>query len=249
MAYGFVLLRILAFFSVMPLWGAKVPGPFRVVAAMWFAVLFSFVLPPVDLSPTLGLAEMVVGGLHEILMGVVLGLLVQLALAAVSLAGQFIGFQMGLSIASVIDPTSSEQVPVISQFLNLLALLLFLELDGHLLVVKLLAGSFAWIPPFSARLDPALLSHLVVEKGGEMFSTCLQIAWPISLTLFLTYLSLGLLNRMTPQMNILMLGFPISILVGFLVLGFMLPSFTAKTGRLLDELALSLDRYLLAMRP
>ncbi len=248
-AYGFVLLRVLAFFSVMPLWGQRVPPLFRVVAAMWFAVLFSFVLPPVNLAVEATLGDLLVGGLHELLMGVVLGLLVQLALAAVTLAGHFIGFQMGLAMARVMDPSSSEQYPIISQFLNLLILFLFVQLDGHLLVVSLLARSFEWIPPFSARLDPALFSHLVTEKGGEMFSTCIRIAWPISITLFLTYLSLGLLNRMTPQMNVLMLGFPVSIMVGFLLLMFMVPSFTAKAGGLLEELALSLDQYLLAMRP
>ena len=143
LAYGFVLIRIMAILFALPLWSGRLPVAWKLSAAVWFSVLFSFVVPVEVLPETLSLKGVVSGGIQEFLTGVLLGFLVRLFLAAVTFAGQLVGFQMGLAIANVIDPATSDRYSIVAQMMNLLAMFVFLEMDGHLMAVSLLARSTA----------------------------------------------------------------------------------------------------------
>jgi flagellar biosynthetic protein FliR len=248
LAYGFVLIRIGAILFALPLWSGRLPLAWKLSAAVWLSVLFSFVVPVEILPEELGLKGIVIGGLQEVITGALLGFLLRLFLAAVTLAGQLAGFQMGLAIANVIDPTTSDRYTIVAQILNLLALFTFLEMDGHLMAVSLLARSFEWLPPFSAAVSAEILHDLVLSGGTEMFRLALKIAWPISLSLLLVYLSMGLLVRIAPQMNMLMVGFPITISVGLIVIMFGVPSFTLAMEGMLQDAVASLERLLVALR-
>ena len=249
LSYGFVLIRIGAILFALPLWSGQLPLPWKLSAAVWLSVLFSFVVPVEILPEQLGLKEIVIGGIQEVITGALLGFLIRLFLAAVTLAGQLAGFQMGLAIANVIDPATSDRYTIVAQMLNLLALFTFLEMDGHLVAVSLLAKSFEWLPPFSAAVSGEILQDLVLGGGKEMFRLALKIGWPISLALLLVYLSMGLLVRVAPQMNMLMVGFPITISVGLIVIMFGIPSFTLAMEGMLQDAVAYLERMLVALRP
>jgi flagellar biosynthetic protein FliR len=242
--YGCVLIRVLAILTVFPLWSGRLPMSWKVAAAVWVSVLFSFVVRPAAVPDRWTLPLVLVGGVREFLTGALLGLFVRLILAGVMLAGQLLGFQMGLGIANVIDPATSESVSVIAEVLNLLALFLFLELDGHLMAVKVVAKSFEWIPPFSARLDPALFLEVVRDGGGQMFQVGLALAWPFSLALLLVYLGMGLLARVAPQVNLLVVGFPITIGVGLFVLFLGVSPLTVRMEGVFSETFHSLEKLL-----
>ena len=249
LAYAFVLVRIAAILFVLPLWSGRVPMVWKLSGAVWLSVLFGHVVPPEALPETIGLKVIVIGGIQEFLTGALLGFLVRLFLAAVTLAGQLAGFQMGLAIANVIDPATSDRYTIVAQLLNLLALFVFLEMDGHLMAVRVLATSFEWLPPFSAALGAEVFHDLVHSGGKEMFRLALQIGWPISLALLLVYLSMALLARVAPQMNMLMVGFPITISMGLIVIAIGVPTFTLTMERMFQDAFFAMERLLSALRP
>jgi len=248
LAYAFVLIRIAAILFVFPLWSGSLPMVWKLSGAVWLSVLFGHVVPPEALPETLGLKVVVMGGLQEFLTGALLGFLVRLFLAAVTLAGQLAGFQMGLAIANVIDPATSDRYTIVAQLLNLIAMFVFLEMDGHLMAVRVLAKSFEWLPPFSAALGGQVFHDLVFSGGKEMFRLALQIGWPISLALLLVYLSMALLSRVAPQINMLMVGFPITISVGLLVIMIGIPPLTVTLERMFQDAFFAVERLLTALR-
>lgn len=249
LAYAFVLVRIAAILFVLPLWSGRLPMVWKLSGAVWLSVLFAHVVPPHALPETIGLKVIVIGGIQEFLTGALLGFLVRLFFAAVTLAGQLAGFQMGLAIANVIDPATSDRYTIVAQLLNLLAMFVFLEMDGHLMAVRVLATSFEWLPPFSAAFGGEIFHDLVFSGGREMFRIALQIGWPISLALLLVYLSMALLARVAPQINMLMVGFPITISVGLIVIAIGVPTFTLAMERMFQDAFLALERVLMALRP
>jgi flagellar biosynthetic protein FliR len=248
LAYAFVLIRIVAILFVFPLWSGSLPMVWKLSGAVWLSVLFSHVVPPEALPETLGLKVVVIGGIQEFLTGALLGFLVRLFLAAVTLAGQLAGFQMGLAIANVIDPATSDRYTIIAQLMNLIAMFVFLEMDGHLMAVRVVAKSFEWLPPFSADLGGEVFHDLVFSGGKEMFRLALQIGWPISLALLLVYLSMALLSRVAPQINMLMVGFPITISVGLVVIMVGMPTLTLTMERMFQDAFFAVERLLAALR-
>ena len=248
LAYAFVLIRITAILFVFPLWSGSLPMVWKLSGAVWLSVLFSHVVPPEALPETLGLKVVVIGGIQEFLTGALLGFLVRLFLAAVTLAGQLAGFQMGLAIANVIDPATSDRYTIIAQLMNLIAMFVFLEMDGHLMAVRVVAKSFEWLPPFSADLGGEVFHDLVFSGGKEMFRLALQIGWPISLALLLVYLSMALLSRVAPQINMLMVGFPITISVGLVVIMVGMPTLTLTMERMFQDAFFAVERLLAALR-
>ena len=155
---------------------------------------------------------------------------------------------MGLAIANVIDPATSAQYSMVAQWLNLLAVFVFLEMDGHLMAVRIVAKSFEWIPPFSAHFHASIFYDVVVQGGQEMFRLAFALAWPISLTLLMVYLSLGLLARAAPQINMLMVGFPITISMGLIMFALSASSFTSQMERVFLDGFHTAEQILTALR-
>lgn len=160
----------------------------------------------------------------EIAVGLIIGFAMQTIFVGIQLAGQIAGFQMGLSIVNVIDPNYSMQVPILSQFLNLFAMLVFLTLDAHHWFVKALTESFVLVPPLEYHMNNGLLPP-ILTLAGNIFVVAIKIAAPIIVSLLLTTVALGLLARIVPQMNIFIVAMPLKILVGLFFLGLTLPFF------------------------
>jgi len=173
---------------------------------------------PVEwMSYTLALAR-------ELLLGIILGYSVKLLFVGIQLAGQIIGFQMGFTMANIIDPQSGIQTPLISSFKNILAILIFLSLDAHYGILKGLIESFSVVPLTGFSLQP-LLVQKVVNLVGDIFVISLKIGAPIIVTLLITQVALGIVVRMVPQINIFMLSFPLKIGIGLIMIGLCLPYF------------------------
>ena len=156
--------------------------------------------------------------LGELILGMVLGIVVEVIMGAVRTGGQIIGFQMGFAMVSVVDPMTGTSQAVTAHFLYMVTLLSFLVLDGHLFLLKGLTMSFEYLPPGSLLLTPELGLDLL-EYSDNMFLLAIKIAAPVMAALFLVDLALALVGRASPQMNVMMLGFPVKITVGFFFLG------------------------------
>lgn len=213
----FPFVRILAWLMADPLLGNRVvPTQVRVGLAMLLAIAVAPTLPAqpsVELVSGDGLLLL----MQQIAIGVALGFAVRIVFAAMELAGQFLGLQMGLSFATLFDPVNGAQTPVLAQLLSIMTVLLLLAFNGHHLIIMALWNSFDAIPivpgGFSARGF-----MMLVDWGGAIFSSGLHIALPVSAALLAANLTIGMMTRAAPQLNIFAVGFPITLGVGFVVL-------------------------------
>ena len=151
-----------------------------------------------------------------------MGMAMRIVFAMVDLAGELTGLQMGLGFASFFDPQNSTDTALISQYLGVLMTMVFLALNGHLLVIATLAESFQALP---ITPDPLTASAwlMLVQWGGKLFSIGIMLALPILAALLIANLALGILTRAAPQLNIFSVGFPVTLLLGFVVLMLVLP--------------------------
>jgi flagellar biosynthesis protein FliR len=214
----FPLFRVLGLMAVAPLFGNQaVPRRIRLMIglAVTFAIVQSLPPPPADLDPGsyVGMAALAM----QTLIGIGMGMVMRVIFAATDVAGEIIGLEMGLSFATFFDPQSQGQTSVIAEFLGLITSLVFLSLNGHLLIIDVLARSFEWLP-VSARPLAAGGWMALVNTGMTMFAAGLLISLPIVAALLITNIALGVLTRAAPQLNIFSLGFPITCTVGFVLL-------------------------------
>lgn len=221
--FFFPFFRILALCSSAPLLGHKnVPQRVRIGLALLLTVL---IVPTLDHVPAVTplSAAGVLLLLQQLIVGFALGFTLQLVFAAVELAGEVAGLQMGLSFATFIDPTNSgHQSPVTGSFMTLLLTLVFLSVNGHLLLLAGLADSFHGLPAYHTAL-PALDFQAIAVAAGRLFADGLQLALPLIGTMLMVNLALGVLTRTAPQLNLFAVGFPVTLLVGLLVMWLALP--------------------------
>jgi flagellar biosynthetic protein FliR len=153
---------------------------------------------------------------QQLIIGLAMGFCVRLVFSAIGVAGQLIGMSMGLGFAMFFDPQTQSQTTAISQFLTMLLMLIFLSLDGHLMMVTALANSFVSIPiaPEGVGISPMK----IVSWGETIFSTGVLLALPAVAALLITNMALGILTRTAPQLNLFGIGFPVTMSIGFLVL-------------------------------
>jgi flagellar biosynthetic protein FliR len=236
-AFIFPLARILGFIAAAPLWSsAGIPRRTRLMLGIAITLAIAPILPPM---PNVQPASL--GGLwiltQQILIGVGMGFAAKIVFASLELAGGFIAAQMGLGFATSYDPLNSAQTPVVGEFLNILALLLFLSLNGHLLYFATLAESFSAIPVSGTPINAASWLNLA-ELGTKIFSIGVFLALPVVVALMITSTALAVLTRAAPQLNIFALGFPISLLGGFFGLAVIM-NFLATPLQDMFELAIS----------
>ena len=153
----------------------------------------------------------------EAIIGAILGLSVQLLMTSVQIMGQLVGFQMGFAMANVIDPVGGGQISVLAQLSYLMAILVMFTVNGHHWFFKTLADSFALLPVGKVALTKNLFEQMM-QISGEMFSLAIRLGAPVIGALLFTQVSMGILAKTVPQMNILMVGFPITITVGLIFL-------------------------------
>jgi flagellar biosynthetic protein FliR len=215
-AYFWPFVRILALFSSAPLLYHKAI-PHRLKIGL--AAVVTFVI-----APSLPVAAGEPGWLlvQQLLVGLAIGLGLQLIFAAFELAGSLLGLQMGLSFASFIDPQNSHETPLIASFLNLMATLVFLAINGHLMMIAGIAESFRVIPVGGTGVSVASL-HALVGLGSEMFRVGLHLALPVLATMLILNLALGVLARAAPQLNIFAVGFPATIIIGLTAFVLIMP--------------------------
>lgn len=217
-----VLIRIGAMLAAMPMLGSR-SLPVQVKAGL--ATALALILAPFvgAASWPSDAALFMLGLIAEFLIGLVIGLAVRSLFASFEVAGELIGSQMGFSIVQLFDPVTSYSVPLTGQLYTVLASLIFLSLNAHLLVVHAIGESFRLIPPFGATLSENLGDEVVrLFQGG--FLIALKLAAPVLVVTLVVNLVLALLARTVPQLNVFVLSFPLTILCGLFVFGLALPA-------------------------
>ncbi len=214
-----VLTRVGGVFLVAPIFGSlNVPAMVKIGLSAAIALLLAPTLPigcAAEIKGPLGLA--LVAG-QELLMGLFIGYAVYLLFVAIQLAGQVIDMQMGFGVVNVIDPVTSSQVSVIGQYKFLVATLFFLAINGHHHILRALGDSLTLVPFGELSLSEGAFLQLS-SMFGDVFVVAVKIGAPAIAVLFLTNLSMGLVARAVPQINVFIVGLPLSIAIGLLIVG------------------------------
>lgn len=187
-----------------------------------------------------------IGVIGELMIGISIGLSMRLIFAGIQIAGQLAGYQMGLAIANVMDPSTSQQLPILSQFNQLFAMLLLLVTNAHHIFLRALAESYRLVPPFGFHFSNSLMQQ-IVDLGGKMFVIAVQVGAPIMAALLLVSVAFGLIARTVPQMNVFIVAMPLKIGVGLLFLGFSLPYLSTYLNSLFRGLSKNIFILLKAM--
>ena len=242
------LTRILGLISVAPLFGnVSVPARVKIGLGAMLAIIIAPTVPALPATDPMSLAGLLIL-LQQLVIGVSMGLAMRIAFAGVEMAGAITGMTMGLGFATFYDPQSRGQSSVISQFLALLMMMIYLATDIHLVLLSTLAESFVSLPISSAAISGAGFEQ-VANWGGRIFSAGVQLSLPIVAALLITNMALGILTRAAPQLNIFGIGFPITIGVGFLMIALTLPYLTTPMVRLLEEAIEAIQRITAGMLP
>lgn len=243
MIQGFLicLARVGSMFGATPVFnGAQVPPQMRI----GITVLFSLLVFPVaeQFLPQQGFTVVELSLLlaQEVILGLLVGFLAQLVFMAAEFSGSLIGYQMGFAAANVFDPTTQRQVALISQFQGVFAILLFLALDIHHLFLEAIVSSFEMLPPGTLNLSGGAIP-MIMELANHSLILSIRLVAPLLVLLILSNLTLGIMARVFPQLNVFLLSFPLNIGVSFIVMGFTLGAFATMLSQEFYALA---DRFL-----
>jgi len=218
-----VLARVGGLVGASPIFGhLLVPVRVRVGFTLVLAAALGGALGPATAAPPPTIVGLIGALAVEAALGVAIGLVAQFVFAGVLMGGQLSGIQMGFGIANLIDPQSHAQVTIVAQWQQLMAFLIFLVLDIHHLLIGALLASFHTTPPGSVVLSAVGLRG-TISLAGELFALGVRIAAPVLVALLLTNAALGILARTIPQLNVFVVGFPVNVGVGLLMLGASLP--------------------------
>lgn len=225
-------LRVGGMLMVAPLFSAAfVPTQIRLLLAVTLSIAIIPMLPAPPPVPLFSIEGLLVGA-QQMLIGVASGFLLQLVFDAVVVGIQTVAMSMGLGFAVMVDSASGVQVPVLSQFHSIMATLLFLAFDGHLMIIALLINSFQVLPVGMTGLSSDAL-WILVSWGTQMFAGAVSVALPAATAVLIVNLSIGVISRAAPTLNLFAVGFPITMLTGFVVLMASLPLLESTLGRMI----------------
>lgn len=231
--YLWPFLRVSGFMLIAPILGsAYIPAMIKILIAFVITIfIFPLVDVPVDIDP-LSIPGLLIAS-QQLLIGITIGFIVQFVFNAIIIAGENIALTMGLGFAQLTDPVNGITIPIISQTLTIIASLYFLALNGHIALVNILINSFE-LMPFSAVLSMDAI-HSILNWAGRMFIGAVLISIPAVTALLIVNISLGLMTRVAPQMNIFSVGFPITMMLGFIFILISIPVIMNVFHRMLNE--------------
>lgn len=242
-----IFLRVSSMLFVYPVFSSS---QFPMQARLGFGALISFLIYRTIPIPHLtgGAYELIVGGSAQVLIGVVVGFVAQQVFNGISFAGELIDLQIGFAIANVINPTTQQNVTIIGELQLALATLMFLATNSHYLFIQGIAGSFHLIGLPYVNLDPSVMGNIVLFFS-QSFLIVFRIAAPVVVALFLTNVALAFMARVAPQMNVLVIGLPIQVSVGLVMMAISLPLLATVGPEIFQEVPRQIDLVLRGMSP
>ncbi len=242
-----ILIRVGPLLFMMPVVGSdSVPTQIKAL----FSLMTSLVLLPVvpvnaSMLPVTAIGFLVFVA-TEVAFSATLALFAHFIFAAVETAGQMVGIQMGMGMAGTMDPQNGSQTSPVGAYWHLVAILLFLAVDGHHIFFRTLVASFTWVPPGTLHLGQATYEGMM-RGAGEMFVLAVKVMAPASAVLFFMDVAMGIVAKTVPQIPVMIVGMPVKIAVGFIFVGMSLNLFLPlmiknfdTLGRLLPKLAMGM---------
>lgn len=234
-AFLWPFVRILALVGTAPVLSHRAIAPqVKIGLALAIAVV---VAPTLPAPPASTLASWNGFGVlaQQVAVGAAMGFMLRLMFAAIELAGDLIGLSMGLSFATFVDPQNSDQTPLVGSFLGLLASLVFLAINGHLIMINGIVESFRVFPVGSMPTTGTGMLRDFALMGAEIFRVGVHLALPVIAALLVVNLAIGVMTRAAPQLNLMSFGFPVGLLAGLWMLWIAAPWMTAAIERHLEK--------------
>lgn len=229
-----------------PIFGSNyMPNQIKIAFSLILTLVFLPVLSPEGLSDY-HIMNVILFAFMELMVGIAIGMIANLVFSSIQIAGQLIDVQMGFAMARVMDPQYETQVPLIGQFKYILAIMIFLVINGHHLLIRSVYESYQLLP-IGNIFDLGAGGVALNELFSTVFVLAIQVSAPALGTLFLTNIALGVLARTVPQMNVFIIGFPVKIFVGFLSLVLLMPTYTLVLGNLFQHIWDGLYNFLQAL--
>ena len=241
-----LLARCSAVFIASPVFGRRnIPAAFKIGLSLFISIIL---LNVVKETPVLtgSLLQLAVWIAKEVMVGLVIGLVTYIVFTALYFAGEIIDMKIGFGIVNVLDPQSNTQVPIMGNFLYIFTLILFITMDGHLMLISALARSYDIVPAGGVRITASTVTGFASVLKST-FIIGVKISAPVVAAVLLTDVALGILSRTMPQMNVFMVGMPIKILLGMFMLMIMMPAFAVIIEVLFRNTADSIYRVLLQL--
>lgn len=239
--------RTAGLFLIAPVFsGRQVPIQLRIMFVLALAGIIAFVTPIKSAVLINNSGMFILALIFEMLIGYTLGFVMYIVFATVQLAGQFLDMQMGFGIVNVLDPLSGMQLPMMGNFQYLVALLVYLGINGHHLLIKALHNSYLLIPVMGADFN-GQFTEFMLKLGGAMFVTAVKLAAPVVTAVFIADVALGFMARTVPQMNVFIVGLPLKILGGLFMFIVIMPIFIWFVQVLLERFFNNLDAVILLL--
>ncbi len=235
--FAAILTRTSAFFLIVPIFGWQtLPVRVKVALTVLLSVFFCAVVPvKIDVAGIWSL-RLVLLLLGEATYGLALGLIVMLLFSVVKIAGVIMEQEMGLSMAQVLDPLTGEEADPLSSLIEMLFILLFLSANGHHMLLLILSKSYAAFPAGTAPTI-GVLTDGIIQTGSTMLLASLRLAAPILAALLALLVTLALLARLVPEMNVLFISFPVRIGLGILMASAFLPFINGYVAEMANWMA------------
>jgi len=235
-----IMTRVGPLVFLMPIIGStSVPTPVKAL----FSLVLALILVPIvhvspDTFPSSPFGYLVFVG-SEIVFGATLAFLVRMVLSATDIAGQMVSISMGMGMAGVMDPQSGTQVSLIGNLWNIIAILIFLAINGHHLFIRALVESFTWVQPGSIHIADATFRG-IVSAVQHMFVLAIQIMAPAAVALFFGHVAMGIIAKTVPQMPVIIVAMPMNIAIGFICVGLSMSYFLPLMIKNFDKMGVEL---------
>jgi flagellar biosynthetic protein FliR len=227
------LTRVLGMIAAAPIFNHNaMPVLVKLGLGVVLTLIIMPTLPPLPQFDIFSLQSLLILS-YQLVIGLAIGFSMRLVFSAVEMAGQLIGMTMGFGFASFYDPNTQGQSTALNQFLVLMTMLIFLSVDGHLVIISIVADSFISMP--IVAIGGGINPLLIAQWGGAVFSSGLMLAMPALAALLMTNIALAILTRTAPQLNLFVIGFPITLSMGLFVVGLALPQMMRPIENMLDR--------------
>ena len=232
-----LLTRVSGIFVISPFFGSlNIPVYFRAAAALAITIVLFFVVDNLGaINPPATIWAYAWAVLTELFAGWLIGFVAYIAFAAITMAGKVMDMQVGFAVVNVMDPTSGQQMPLIGSFLYNLGIIVFLVTNGHHMIIAALFESFKIVPLLNMQPDMSL-PMIIADFTTGIFLTGMKIAMPVTFAILLTNVGLGILARTMPQMNIFVVGIPMQLTIGVIILSMVLPFYVLFLDVLFNEM-------------
>ncbi|NLY80672.1 MAG: flagellar type III secretion system protein FliR [Lysinibacillus sp.] len=212
-----IFVRVSAFFVTVPFFSYRtIPPQLKIVLALMLSWMMYYTIQaeaiPIDGNYILLIIK-------EAMFGLIIGLAAAIVISTVQIAGGFIDFEMGFAMANIVDPLTGAQSPLLGHFFNILILYVLIAINGHHLILDGIYYSYQFLPIDDyPNFGDAGMAEFAAKLIGTIFALAFQMSAPMVATLLLVTLAIGITGKTVPQLNIFVVGFPLKIIVGFLVL-------------------------------